>query len=47
MNATSRAALLFYTAFAVSGVFAAEPFQSTYQVPVNAPVLIQGTTAIL
>src|SRR5580700_11598955 len=47
MNATSRrAALLFSTAFAVSGVLAAEPFPSTYQVPVNAPVLIQGATVL-
>ena len=42
----SRAALVFSTAFAVSGVLAAEPFPSTYQVPVNAPVLIQGATVL-
>jgi imidazolonepropionase-like amidohydrolase len=46
MNATSRAALLFSTAFAVSGVLAAETFPSTYQVPNNAPVLIQGATVL-
>src|SRR5271155_3983058 len=46
MKTTSRAALLFSTAFAVSGVLAAETFPSTYQVPVNAPVLIQGATVL-
>jgi imidazolonepropionase-like amidohydrolase len=46
MKVTSRAALLFSTAFAVSGVLAAETFPSTYQVPVNAPVLIQGATVL-
>jgi imidazolonepropionase-like amidohydrolase len=46
MNATSRAALLFSTAFAATGVLAAETFPSTYQVPVNAPVLIQGATVL-
>ena len=46
MNATSRAALAFSAAFAVSGVLAAETFPSTYQVPVNAPVLIQGATVL-
>ncbi|HEY6622131.1 MAG TPA: amidohydrolase [Steroidobacteraceae bacterium] len=46
MNVTSRAALFFSTAFAVSGVLAAETFPSTYQVPVNAPVLIQGATVL-
>jgi imidazolonepropionase-like amidohydrolase len=51
MNATSRLALLFSTAFMVSGALAAgasaaDPFPSTYQVPVNAPVLIQGATVL-
>src|ERR1700733_1653556 len=46
MNVTSRVALVFSTAFAVSGVLAAEPFPSTYQVPVNSPVLIQGATVL-
>ena len=46
MNAKSRAALVFSTAFAVSGVLAAETFPSTYQVPLNAPVLIQGATVL-
>src|ERR1700689_5516934 len=51
MNVTSRAALLFCTAFALSGalaagISAAETFPSTYQVPVNAPVLIQGATVL-
>jgi imidazolonepropionase-like amidohydrolase len=46
MTATSRAALLFSAAFAASGVLAAETFPSTYQVPVNAPVLIQGATVL-
>ncbi len=46
MNAKSRAALVFSTAFAVSSVLAAETFPSTYQVPLNAPVLIQGATVL-
>jgi imidazolonepropionase-like amidohydrolase len=46
MNVTSRLALLFFVAFAVSGALAAEPFPSTYQLPVNAPVLIQGATVL-
>jgi len=46
MNATSRVALLFSTALMVSGAFAADPFPSTYQVPVNPPVLIQGATVL-
>jgi imidazolonepropionase-like amidohydrolase len=46
MNVTSRLALLFSVAFAVSGALAAEPFPSTYQVPANAPVLIQGATVL-
>jgi imidazolonepropionase-like amidohydrolase len=46
MNVTSRLALLFSVAFAVSGALAAEPFPSTYQVPASAPVLIQGATVL-
>jgi imidazolonepropionase-like amidohydrolase len=46
MNAASRAALVFFAAFAVSGALAAETFPSTYQVPVNAPALIQGATVL-
>ena len=43
---TSRVALLLSTAFAVSAVLAAEPFPSTYQVPVNPPLLIQGAVVL-
>jgi imidazolonepropionase-like amidohydrolase len=46
MNISSRIALLLSTALVVSGAFAAETFPSTYQVPVNAPVLIQGATVL-
>ena len=46
MNRLSRVVLLSSTAFAVSGALAADPFPSTYQVPVNAPVLIQGATVL-
>jgi len=46
MNAISRVALLFSTALMVSGALAADPFPSTYQVPVNPPVLIQGATVL-
>ena len=46
MNATSRVALLFSTALMVSGALAADPFPSTYQVPVNPPVLIRGATVL-
>ncbi len=46
MNATSRIALFLIAAFAAYGTLAAEPFPSTYQVPVNAPVLIQGATVL-
>jgi imidazolonepropionase-like amidohydrolase len=46
MNATSRLALLVSTALMVSGALAADPFPSTYQVPVNPPVLIQGATVL-
>jgi imidazolonepropionase-like amidohydrolase len=46
MNATSRVALLFSTALMSSGALAADPFPSTYQVPVNPPVLIQGATVL-
>ncbi|HEX3912945.1 MAG TPA: amidohydrolase [Steroidobacteraceae bacterium] len=46
MSKTSRAALLFSAAFAVSGALAGEPFPSTYQVPVGPPLLIQGATVL-
>ena len=46
MNVTSRAALLFSAAFCGSGSLAAEPFPSTYQVPLNPPLLIQGATVL-
>src|ERR1700760_2021459 len=46
MTIPSRIALLLSTALAVSGALAAEPFPSTYQVPLNAPVLIQGATVL-
>ena len=46
MNISSRIALLFSVAFAVSGALASETFPSTYQVPANAPVLIQGATVL-
>ncbi len=46
MNMLSHAALLFSTALAVSGALAAEPFPSTYQVPVNPPLLIQNATVL-
>jgi imidazolonepropionase-like amidohydrolase len=43
---TTRVLLLVLTALAVSGALAAEPFPSTYQVPANPPVLIQGATVL-
>jgi imidazolonepropionase-like amidohydrolase len=43
---TSRVALLLSTAFTVSAVLAAEPFPSTYQVPINPPLLIQGAVVL-
>src|SRR5271154_6895855 len=46
MNMLLRVALLTSVAFAVSGALASEPFPSTYQVPVNSPVLIQGATVL-
>ena len=46
MNARSRITLLFSTALTVSAAWAADPFPSTYQVPVNPPVLIQGATVL-
>lgn len=46
MSKTSRAALFFSAAFAVTGALAGEPFPSTYQVPVNPPLLIQGATVL-
>jgi imidazolonepropionase-like amidohydrolase len=45
MNVTSRIAL-FSMAFTVPAALAAEPFPSTYQVPANAPVFIQGATVL-
>jgi imidazolonepropionase-like amidohydrolase len=41
-----RVALLLASALAVSTGLAAEPFPSTYQVPVNPPLLIQGATVL-
>jgi imidazolonepropionase-like amidohydrolase len=46
MNISSRIAVLLSTALAVSGALASESFPSTYQVPANAPVLIQGATIL-
>jgi imidazolonepropionase-like amidohydrolase len=46
MHMLSRVALLTSAAFAVSGALASEPFPSTYQVPANSPVLIQGATVL-
>ena len=46
MKISPRIALLLTTALAVSSALASEPFPSTYQVPVNAPVLIQGATVL-
>jgi imidazolonepropionase-like amidohydrolase len=46
MNVLARVALLLTVACAVSAGMAAEPFPSTYQVPANAPVLIQGGTVL-
>jgi imidazolonepropionase-like amidohydrolase len=45
MNILLRVALLSLT-FAGSAVSASEPFPSTYQVPVNSPVLIRGATVL-
>jgi imidazolonepropionase-like amidohydrolase len=42
----SRVALLLSAVFAVSAVLSAEPFPSTYQVPVNPPLLIQGAVVL-
>jgi imidazolonepropionase-like amidohydrolase len=46
MNIFPRAALLLLIALAVSQVLASEPFPSTYQVPANPPLLIQGATVL-
>jgi imidazolonepropionase-like amidohydrolase len=46
MNMLSRLALLSSAALAVSAALASEPFPSTYQVPANSPVLIQGATVL-
>src|SRR5580692_3034301 len=51
-NSLSRRALLHTAALAISAGLvvpvglAAEPFPSTYQVPVNAPLLVQGATVL-
>ena len=42
----SRAAVLLFSALAVSLGLAAEPFPSTYQVPANPPLLIQGAVVL-
>ncbi len=46
MTISSRLALLVAPALVVSGALASEPFPSTYQAPVNPPVLIQGATVL-
>jgi imidazolonepropionase-like amidohydrolase len=46
MQTCARAALLSCGALVSAAVYAAEPFPSTYQVPVTAPVLIQGATVL-
>jgi imidazolonepropionase-like amidohydrolase len=46
MNMLLRVALLSSVALAVSGALASAPFPSTYQVPANSPVLIQGATVL-
>jgi imidazolonepropionase-like amidohydrolase len=46
MNRLARISLLLSVAGAVSAVMAAEPFPSTYQVPSNPPLLIQGATVL-
>jgi imidazolonepropionase-like amidohydrolase len=43
---TFRMAVLLSSALAVSMGLAAEPFPSTYQVPVNSPLLIQGAVVL-
>jgi imidazolonepropionase-like amidohydrolase len=45
MNIVLRVALL-SLASAITAVSASEPFPSTYQVPVNSPVLIRGATVL-
>src|SRR5277367_7085445 len=42
----TRVLMLLTAAATISGALAAEPFPSTYQVPLNAPVLIQGATVL-
>jgi imidazolonepropionase-like amidohydrolase len=42
----TRVLLLLTVALTVSAALAAEPFPSTYQVPSNPPVLIQGATVL-
>jgi imidazolonepropionase-like amidohydrolase len=46
MNMLLRIALGFSVALSVSVAVAAETFPSTYQAPVNAPVLVQGATVL-
>jgi imidazolonepropionase-like amidohydrolase len=46
MSLLSRVAVLLCSALAVSAGLAAEPFPSTYQVPVNPPLLIQGAVVL-
>lgn len=45
-NLLARLSLLLGVAVAVSASMAAEPFPSTYKVPVNSPLLIQGATIL-
>ena len=42
----TRVVLLLLAALVASGSLAAEPFPSTYQVPSNPPLLIQGATVL-
>jgi imidazolonepropionase-like amidohydrolase len=46
MNLHRRIGLLLAAAIGASQVMAGEPFPSTYQVPANAPLLIQGATVL-
>jgi len=46
MNMLLRVALVLLTALVVSQGLAGEPFPSTYQVPANPPLLIQGGTVL-
>ena len=42
----SHLAVLLFSALAASAVLAAEPFPSTYQMPVTPPLLIQGAVVL-